>query len=290
MKKTGIDISHHQTNIDWDAVASDNIEFALLRTGYLRTQDREFLNHVEGCRDVGIDVIGVYHFSYALNESDAIDEANLAVKLVKEAGLPDTTVIYYDLEGYSVDYAKKKGVIIDKDKCMAFTKAFCERVIELGYPAGVYFNMHYYRNMYTEEFLNGYVKWLADWSGEPDIDVVLHQFTGHGTVDGINGDVDVNYIYTEDNSYEEEDEEDSIEKVVKEVFDGVWGDGEIRKESMEEAGVNYELVQELVNKVDKIALEVIDGEHGNGEDRKIKMAELGVNYDLVQHVVNLYME
>lgn len=287
--KKGIDVSHHQRNVDWGSVKRSGIDFAILRTGYAQTLDREFNDNVNGCKNVGMEIKGVYHFSYALCVDHAIDEAYFAVQAVEEAGLPKDTIIFYDIEGYSVDYAKKKGIHLGFTEINKFTKAFCDKIIELGYPAGVYFNMSWYRNYFDKKLLDEYEMWLADWTGKPDLDTPFHQYSDSGRVEGIDGPVDMNYFYGY-GVIEEESEDKTISEIAIEVCDGKWSNGEERVSKLKAAGHNPTLIQDLVNRAYEIADEVIDGQHGNGEERKIKMAELGINYDLVQHIVNLYLE
>lgn len=285
--KLGIDVSYHQGNIDWQKVAMDNIEFAILRLGYHETKDEKFLDYVKGCKENGIEIKGVYLFSYALNEKDAEDEANFAVNLVKEAGLPESTLIFFDLEYDSIRYAKRKGVHIGKEECMSFTKVFCDRVIELGHPAGVYFNLHYYKSYYTPELLSDYEMWLADWTGEPDLDVRYHQFSETGSVAGIQTNVDMNRFYGEDIIIEPPVEEMSDEdKLIKEILEGEWGNGTDRKKRLVRAGHHYGTIQGKINTLTQVAENVIKGKYGNGDERKENLKEAGYNYELVQLIVN----
>ena len=70
----GMDISYWQGNVDFARVAADGIKFAILREGYAQTVDAKFRQYVEGCRKNGIEIKGVYHFSYAINAEQAAQE------------------------------------------------------------------------------------------------------------------------------------------------------------------------------------------------------------------------
>lgn len=107
-------------------------------------------------------------------------------------------IVFYDFEYDTVKKAKAKGVTLGKNECIAFTKAFCEYVESHGYKAGVYSNIDYHRNMYSDEVLSKYVYWLADYTGSPDYDCAFHQYTSSGTVSGIDGKVDMDYYYGEE--------------------------------------------------------------------------------------------
>lgn len=88
----------------------------------------------------------------------------------------------------------------------------------------------------------------------------------------------------------------SIEEVAKEVINGLWGNGEERMKSLEQAGYNYDEVQDVVNKlvknvsdtktIEQIVREVINGKWGNGEERKKKLTEAGYDYETIRKAVN----
>lgn len=96
---------------------------------------------------------------------------------MEQAGLGKDVIVFYDFEYDTVKKAKAKGVTLGKNECIAFTKAFCEYVESHGYKAGVYSNIDYHRNMYSDEVLSKYVYWLADYTGSPDYDCAFHQYT-----------------------------------------------------------------------------------------------------------------
>ncbi len=86
----------------------------------------------------------------------------------------------------------------------------------------------------------------------------------------------------------------SIDEIAKEVISGAWGNGQDRKNRIEQAGYDYNAVQNKVNElcetpkksVDEIAIAVIRGEYGNGADRKNKIIAEGYDYNAVQARVN----
>lgn len=198
MRKKGIDISYHQGNIHFNSVKKSGIEFVILREGYRDSVDKKFFEYVKKAKEVGIPVIGVYHFSYALNEKQAKEEADFCIKNMKTSGLGKDVIVFFDFEYDTVKKAAAKGVTLKSKQCNKHTLAFCERVKELGYIPGVYTNLDYYRNWYEKDTISKYHIWLADYSGGPDIKCLLQQYTSSGTVSGISGKVDMNYYYGED--------------------------------------------------------------------------------------------
>lgn len=285
-KRRGIDISKHQGSVDFQDVANDGIEFAILRCGYAKTTDYRFSKYVKGCLSNGIDIVGIYLFSYALNKKQAIEEAEFAIRKAEEAGLPNDTIIFFDLEYDTLRYAKEKGVTIGKQQCIEHTKAFCERVNSSQYTAGVYFNLDYYKRMYDGVLLDEYVRWLADWTGDADLPCEYHQYTSKGSVDGIYGNVDMNYEINDTRVNRLHPDLKAVKKVLK----GEYGNGKERVESLKKDGYDPKHIQTLVNSYVKAANAVINGAYGNGVDRKIKLRKAGYNYDIVQSYVNKIVE
>ena len=90
----------------------------------------------------------------------------------------------------------------------------------------------------------------------------------------------------------------SYEEIAKEVINGDWGNGNTRKEKLQQAGYDFEEIQKIVNDMldkkdevkkksnQEIAKEVIDGKWGNGKARKEKLKKAGYNYSTIQKLVN----
>lgn len=194
--KKGIDISKHQGTVDFSKVKSSGVEFVILRSSYRQTTDQKFFEYVKGCKENGIPILGVYHFIYALNDEKALEEAKFCVEQVRKAGLEDI-YIFSDFEYDSVEDAGEKGVALTKADCNNFTKIFCDYVESQGYKTGIYSNIDFYKNWYKPEVITKYPLWLADYTGGPNYECLLQQFTSSGQVNGINGRVDMNYLYGE---------------------------------------------------------------------------------------------
>lgn len=296
--KKGIDISKWQGTVDFAKVKDAGIEFVILREGAGNSIDSRFLSYVQGCKAAGIPILGVYHFSYALNEYQAREEARFAVENVERAGLGSDTVIFYDFEYDTVNKAADVGVKLTRKECVAHTRSFCEYVTSCQRKAGIYCNLDYYRNWYNVELLNKYQLWLAYWNGEnqrPPYTCRYHQYTSQGSVPGISGNVDMNLLY--DDAVPEEKK--SIGELVEEVLQGKWGNGDGRKAALTAAGYDYAAVQKAVNEkvsaasssaktVDEVVREVIQGKWGNGEARKKALTEAGYSYTEVQGRVNAF--
>lgn len=308
----GIDVSEHQGNIDFGAAKANGIEFVIPRCGFgFSTIDRYFMRNVAQANMSCVSVPAIYHFSYALQKEDADMEAKFAVEMAEKAGLPKSTIIFYDLEYDNVDrYAKSttnhlgRIVNITKTKASEFAMTFCERVKAAGFRAGIYANTDYISRVFTKTVLNKYILWHADYRKDAPADgrAMFFQYSSDGHIPGINGKVDMNY-YMADVSLDvpKETNEHPLEKkthdeLAKEVIEGKWGNGDERKKKLEAAGYDYNAVQKIVNELvapkpvlkptDEVAKEVIAGKWGNGDERRSKLEAAGYNYNTIQNRVN----
>lgn len=205
----GIDVSHHQTALDWRKVKACGIDFAIIRAGRDVTVDRMFHQHIKGAIDAGLSV-GVYWFSYALSKADAQREADFCLQTIKpyKLDLP----VFYDYEYDSERYSKERGVVPTPRLRTDIIKAFCERIKASGYEVGIYTNIDYITNRLYWDELKHYPLWLAQFPlGEKDVGwtalkpeqvntkygkPIIWQF-GQARVDGYSKPVDANFGYFE---------------------------------------------------------------------------------------------
>lgn len=189
----GIDISIYQTNVSYQEVAK-HVDFAILRCSYGEAEDPMFMTHVDGCRKAGIPIMGVYVFDYALDRQQAIAEADYACRICADAGLKgQETIIFFDCEGNSVEWAGKNGVDLDGATVRLHTRLFMDRCRMHGFKTGFYSNLDWMLNRYKGFELKEDEKfWFARYGYEPEFDYDFLQYTSSGKVPGINGLVDMN--------------------------------------------------------------------------------------------------
>lgn len=181
----GIDLCYHQGDINWKEAHADGIEFIFPRDGWgTDSIDKKFLQNVREAQEVGIKVPGVYHFIYALNLQEAIQNAVKAVENVKKAKLPTSTIIWCDLEYDTVENAKDRGVILTPQMQRQFAEAFCNYCLAQGYCSGIYLNADYLINVYGKDILDEYDVWLANLEFENDYPCVYQQYGWHGQYKG----------------------------------------------------------------------------------------------------------
>ena len=190
-KIKGVDVSYHRGYINWKKAKADGVKFAILREGYRKTIDSQFLNNVKNASANDIFIM-VYHFIYT-DGATPKQNAESTVANMKRAGLDHTKVfVWADLE---YDTWNKNGEKCTRDKCTKYTQQYLDALKSLGVTKmGIYLNQDYYKNYYTAEILKKYPLWLADYEGEPNYPCVIHQYSSKGSVDGISGNVDMNYL------------------------------------------------------------------------------------------------
>ncbi|MBQ3559473.1 MAG: hypothetical protein IJA07_08190 [Agathobacter sp.] len=191
----GIDVSKWQGDIDWKAVAESGIDFAIIRCGYrgastgTLVEDPYFKKNIEGATKNGIKV-GVYFYSQAITQVEAVEEASMALELVK--GYHLQLPIFVDTEA-----SGGRGDAISKGDRTQFLKAFCETVKNAGYKPGVYSGKYWYTNKVNASELEQYHIWVAQYNTECTYNgrYDIWQYTDSGTVPGIKGKVDMDIAY-----------------------------------------------------------------------------------------------
>ncbi len=204
----GIDVSRHQGAIDWPAAAADGIEFAFVRLAYrgygpegnLR-EDERALENLRAAKAAGIRT-GVYVFSQAVNEAEALEEADFALALLD--GLPLELPVVFDPERIQNDEARTDGVT--GKQFTKNTRVFCDRIREAGYEPMVYANMLWEAYLLDLKELKDIPVWYADYEPVPQTPYafVCWQYSESGTVAGIEGGVDLDVWFepAADNSEE----------------------------------------------------------------------------------------
>ncbi len=196
--RAGVDVSTHQKDIDWQAVAADGIEFAMLRLGHRGYTegglflDQTFEQNLRGALDAGLEV-GVYFFSQAVTPEEAEEEADYVLAALDGQAL--TFPVAFDWEYITEDEARTDG--LDGTAMTRCAAAFCKRIEEAGYRPAVYFNRTQGYLHYDLRELKDYDLWLAEYAVPPDFyyRFDLWQYSDSGRVDGIQGDVDLDLAF-----------------------------------------------------------------------------------------------
>ena len=195
--KKGFDVWYHKGDIDFQKCKAAGIDFILPRDGWdTNAIDYKFVEYVQQALAAGIEVPGVFHFIYAKDIAEAIQNADQAMANVKAAGLPQSTIIWCDFENDTIDNARDyRGTVLTTKDIVEMTKAFCNRCLAEGYPTGVYTSQWWVANIYGVDFFKEYDLWLADLEGDPGYPCVYRQYSWKGTVPGCNEYLDLDEYY-----------------------------------------------------------------------------------------------
>ncbi len=194
--KAGIDVSMWNGQINWSEVANSGISFAIVRCGYrgssagMLVRDTAVGTNVTGAKNAGLKV-GLYFFSQAVNEAEAVEEASMAVQIARSYGI--SLPIFLDVES-----SGGRGDAISASQRTANIAAFCRTVQNAGLSAGVYANTNWFSERINTGALTSYHIWLAQYAAEPTYSRTRYdiwQYSSTGRVSGISGDVDMNISY-----------------------------------------------------------------------------------------------
>lgn len=195
----GIDVSTFQGDIDWDAVAADGIEFAMVRVGYrgigdgLIDEDVKARANIEGALAAGLDV-GVYFFSQAITPQEAAREAAFVISYIEPYDI--TMPVVFDWEHVDNPKARTSG-IYDRELLTECALTFAQMVETAGYEPMIYFNSYQSRELLDLQRLKDYRFWLALYDSPMNFpwQIDMWQYSDHGTVAGIRGNVDLNLYF-----------------------------------------------------------------------------------------------
>ena len=175
----GVDVSKWQGNIDWASMKAAGVQFAMIKCGGRNTnpadpslyEDSKFKQNIEGALANGIQV-GVYFFSQALNEYEALEEASYCLYLIK--GYKLTYPVAFDWEGFDTpSYRVYQGNnSFTTESLTAISSTFCDAVKSAGYSPMHYGNPKSFGRWagfcgFSNSVLGSkYKTWLAVWPSD----------------------------------------------------------------------------------------------------------------------------
>lgn len=255
-----VDISGFNGNVDFNKL-KDGCDAVIMRVGYrgygsgALVRDVTFVRNIKGARAAGIP-LSVYFVTQAINEQEAIQEANYVEDLIK--GYHTALPIMVDVE--NGDGAKHEGRAdqgkLSKTARTNIIKAWCNQIRKRGHRAGVYASESWFKTELDLESLkkDGNYIWVARYSNEePRVYWDAWQYTSKGSVMGINGNVDISkfenvtLVISQKKATQSQEKKKDNNTIAEEVIAGKWGNGDARKAKLEAAGYNYNTIQALVN-------------------------------------------
>ena len=202
---SGIDVSEHQGTIDWKKVKAAGIDYAMIRAGFgweeIEDQtDASLVQNVTGAKQVGLP-FGLYHYSYADTVEEAKKEAKFLLDILKANNIAPSDLSYpiaFDIEEPDRLNVSQRRVNTD------MVNAFCEIIRDAGYLPMVYASKTVIQDYLYYDEISANNIWMAAWTSTPNdteifancFPVDMWQYSESGTVDGINGRVDLNICYT----------------------------------------------------------------------------------------------
>ena len=202
----GIDVSQWNcySTIDWNAVRNSGVSFVIVRCGLRGStaggiyEDDMFISNIRGAKAAGLKV-GVYFFTLAATEQQAVEEASACVQMCARAGVGLDYPIFMDLEDPVSSGAQASAFkSLSVAQRTQVVNAFLETVRNSGYRAGLYANKYWLSaKVSTGALGSGTVIWLAHYTSQTDYTgrYEMWQYSGSGSVPGIRGAVDMNISY-----------------------------------------------------------------------------------------------
>ena len=181
----GIDVSQ------WQAVKDSGVDFAIIRAGYgklVSQKDPTFDYNVQNAQRVGLNC-GTYWYSYALTVEDAQAEAEACYEIIKNYDF--NYPVYFDIEDPSQSH-------LSASQISAIIETFCTTLQEKGCYVGIYSYANFLTTHVFETVLKKYDVWVAHFDVmQPDFngEYGMWQYSSTGSVNGINGNVDMDYSY-----------------------------------------------------------------------------------------------
>lgn len=194
----GVDVSKYQDDIDFSALKSDEVDYVMIRVGARGystgqiTLDEKFHENIARAKEAGLDV-GVYFYSQAITEEEAIEEANFVLENIKDYEI-DYPVAFW-MENISNDKARIEE--LGKNDKTLVARAFLNTVKDAGYIPMVYGTKEWLIKEVDLSKLSEYDIWLSQSGDIPDYPYrfSMWQYSNTGDLSGIPGYADLNISF-----------------------------------------------------------------------------------------------
>lgn len=183
----GIDVSENNGVVDWGAVKANGFDFAIIRIGFGKsTLDELFYENINGAINVGLKV-GVYHYSYALDELAARTEAEFVANTLYSAGLTSDKLemgVWFDME--DADGYKERNGRFTRQDITNICSVFINYMWQNGYTnTGLYANLDWLENHIYVDQLGSCAVWAAQYNSKLDYEgATIWQYTDSENIEG----------------------------------------------------------------------------------------------------------
>lgn len=195
----GTDLSKYNDYVDFGKLRKAGLSFVMLRVGargYGTGQimpDEYFADNLKRATDAGLNV-GLYFYSQAINEEEAIEEANLVLESIGEYAV--TYPIAYDMEFVAGDTARVEA--LSRAERTAVAKAFLDTIKDAGYVPMLYGDKEWLIRRIDLSKLTGYDVWLSEPQDIPDYPYKfsMWRYSDTADIDGIKGyaNLDLSFV------------------------------------------------------------------------------------------------
>lgn len=194
----GADISKNQDYVDFVKLKKAGIDFVMIRVGargYGSGQlvlDEYFADNIKRATDAGLE-IGVYFFSQAVSEAEAIEEANMVLENIRDYKI--TYPVAFDMEYIANDTSRIDN--LSKSEKTAITRAFLDTIAASGYKTMIYGNKEWLIKQIDMSKLTAYDVWLSQQADVPDYPYrfSMWQYSTSADIDGIAGYANLNISF-----------------------------------------------------------------------------------------------
>lgn len=158
-------------------------------------KDRSFEQNIKSAHAAEMS-IGIYHYSQAKSEAEAIREADFCLNIIKGHKEKISLPVAFDYEfggRLTSGYARKIG----KQRVKQICDAFCRRIRAAGFQPMVYANLSTLNGYIASDIYKYWPIWVAQYHSRCDYKhpYYMWQYTSGGRVSGIQGRIDMNWIY-----------------------------------------------------------------------------------------------
>ncbi|MDE6747640.1 MAG: glycoside hydrolase family 25 protein [Lachnospiraceae bacterium] len=200
ISQIGVDISKHNGTVNFERLKSDGIDYVMIRLGargYSTGQislDDNFVENMDAAVKAELN-IGVYFYSQAINQEEAIQEAYFVIQNLEPYRAHINFPVAFYMENITNDKARIDG-LSRSDKTL-ITATFLEAIKAAGYIPMVYGNKEWLIKNVDLTKLQNYDVWLSQDGDTPDYPYLytMWQYTTTGNVNGITGDASINICF-----------------------------------------------------------------------------------------------
>lgn len=179
----GIDVSKYQGKINWERVAKDDVNFAMIRASIGTEADETFVHNAIEAHANGI-LVGAYHYAKFTDYQSMLNEAELFISQLKQVDI--TYPVALDIEAHRN---------LKKADLTKLCLMFADEVKHAGYDVMIYSYQSFFQQFLDINSLHGYKLWVANYTKEPTLGQHIWQHTSSGEVLGISTKVDLNIAY-----------------------------------------------------------------------------------------------